>query len=122
MAFKLYPRRAVLGLALFIGQAFLYNGVTFNLGTLLSGFYGVASGTVPLFFILWALSNFLGPLLLGHLFDTVGRKPMITLSYVGSAVVAVVLAVLFVTQHRETQFAQLRGHKPCATWFSVNSS
>jgi MFS family permease len=98
VAFKLYPRRAVLGLALFIGQAFLYNGVTFNLGTLLSGFYGVASGTVPLFFILWALSNFLGPLLLGHLFDTVGRKPMITLSYVGSAVVAVVLAVLFVTQ------------------------
>jgi len=98
VAFKLYPRRAVLGLALFIGQAFLYNGVTFNLGTLLSGFYGVASGKVPLFFILWALSNFLGPLLLGHLFDTVGRKPMITLSYVGSAVVAVVLALVFVTQ------------------------
>jgi MFS family permease len=98
VAFKLYPRRAVLGLALFIGQAFLYNGVTFNLGTLLSGFYGVASGTVPLFYILWALSNFVGPLALGHLFDTVGRKPMITLSYIGSAVVAVVLAVLFVTQ------------------------
>ena len=97
VAFKLYPRRAVLGLALFIGQAFLYNGVTFNLGTLLSGFYGVASGAVPIFFILWALSNFLGPLLLGHLFDTVGRKPMITLSYIGSAVVVVVLAVLFVT-------------------------
>jgi MFS family permease len=98
VAFKLYPRRAVLGLALFIGQAFLYNGVTFNLGTLLSGFYGVASGTVPIFFILWALSNFFGPLLLGHLFDTVGRKPMITLSYIGSAVVVVVLAVLFVTE------------------------
>jgi MFS family permease len=98
VAFKLYPRRAVLGLALFIGQAFLYNGVTFNLGTLLSGFYGVASGTVPMFFILWALSNFFGPLLLGHLFDTVGRKPMITLSYIGSAVVVVVLAVLFVTR------------------------
>src|SRR4029077_12455638 len=86
VAFKLYPRRAILGLALFIGQAFLYNGVTFNLGTLLSGFYGVSSARVPLFYILWALSNFVGPLLLGHLFDTVGRKPMITLSYVGSAV------------------------------------
>ena len=98
MAFKLYPRRAILGLALFIGQAFLYNGVTFNLGTLLSGFYGVSSGKVPLFYILWALSNFVGPLLLGRLFDTVGRKPMITLSYVGSAVVALVLAGLFVTQ------------------------
>ena len=97
VAFMLYPRRAVLGLALFIGQAFLYNGVTFNLGTLLSGFYGIPSGKVPLFFILWALSNFLGPLVLGHLFDTLGRKPMITLSYVGSAVVAVVLALVFVT-------------------------
>jgi MFS family permease len=98
VAFTLYPRRAVLGLALFIGQAFLYNGVTFNLGTLLSGFYGVPSAQVPLFFILWALSNFVGPLSLGHLFDTVGRKPMITATYIGSAVVAVVLAVLFVTR------------------------
>ena len=98
VAFTLYPRRAVLGLALFIGQAFLYNGVTFNLGTLLSGFYGVPSGKVPLFFIVWALSNFAGPLLLGRMFDTVGRKPMISLTYIGSAVVAVVLAVLFVTQ------------------------
>ncbi|MEC4763982.1 MFS transporter [Mycobacterium sherrisii] len=98
VAFKLYPKRAILGLALFIGQAFLYNGVTFNLGTLLSGFYGVASATVPVFFILWALSNFFGPLILGRLFDTVGRKPMITLSYLGSAAIAVVLGVLFVNQ------------------------
>jgi len=98
VAFKLYPRRAILGLALFIGQAFLYNGVTFNLGTLLHGFYDVPSGKVPLFYILWALSNFIGPLALGPLFDTVGRKPMITFSYVGSAVVAVVLAGLFVTR------------------------
>ncbi|MBW0012746.1 MFS transporter [Mycobacterium sp.] len=98
VAFTLYPRRAVLGLALFIGQAFLYNGVTFNLGTLLSEFYGVPSAKVPLFFILWALSNFGGPLVLGRLFDTVGRKPMISLTYIGSAVVAVILGVLFVTQ------------------------
>jgi MFS family permease len=98
VAFKLYPRRAVLGLALFIGQAFLYNGVTFNLGTLLNGFYDVPSGKVPLFYILWALSNFAGPLVLGPLFDTVGRKAMIALSYIGSAMGAVVLAVLFVTQ------------------------
>lgn len=95
VAFMLYPARAVLGLALFIGQAFLYNGVTFNLGTLLSGFYGVPSGKVPLFFILWALSNFIGPLALGHLFDTVGRKPMITVSYIGSAGMAIVLALVF---------------------------
>ncbi|MDT5167145.1 MAG: hypothetical protein QOD02_460 [Mycobacterium sp.] len=98
VAFTLYPRRAILGVALFIGQAFLYNGVTFNLGTLLTGFYGVDAGKVPLFYILWALSNFFGPLVLGRFFDTVGRKPMITLSYVGSSLVAVVLAVLFVTR------------------------
>jgi len=98
VAFTLYPRRAVLGLALFIGQAFLYNGVTFNLGTLLSGFYGVPSGKVPVFFILWAVSNFVGPLALGHLFDSIGRKPMITATYIGSAVVSVVLAIVFVTQ------------------------
>lgn len=98
VAFTLYPRRAVLGLALFIGQAFMYNGVTFNLGTLLSGFYSVASGMVPVFFILWALSNFAGPVLLGPLFDTVGRKPMISLSYLGSAAVAAVLAGVFVNQ------------------------
>jgi MFS family permease len=98
VAFMLYPRRAILGLALFIGQAFMYNGVTFNLGTLLSEFYSVASGMVPVFFILWALSNFAGPVLLGPLFDTVGRKPMISLSYLGSAVVAAILAGVFVNQ------------------------
>jgi MFS family permease len=97
VAFSLYPRRAVLGLALFVGQAFMYNGVTFNLGTLLSGFYAVASGLVPMFFILWALSNFAGPLVLGPLFDTVGRKPMISLSYLGSAAIAVALAGIFLT-------------------------
>src|ERR1700761_2522346 len=98
VAFKLYPRRAILGLALFIGQAFLYNGVTFNLGTLLSEFYAVPAGMVPVFFVVWALSNFAGPLVLGHLFDTVGRKPMITLSYVGSGIVVVILALVFLTQ------------------------
>ncbi len=98
MAFLLYPRRAVLGLALFIGQAFLYNGVTFNLGTLLSSFYTVDAAKVPQFYVLWALSNFIGPLVLGRFFDTIGRKTMITATYIGSAVAAVVLAVLFVTQ------------------------
>lgn len=97
VAFTMYPKRAILGLALFIGQAFIYNGVTFNLGTLLSGFYGVASGTVPLFIILWALSNFAGPLTLGRLFDTVGRKPMISGTYIGSGIVAIVLALILVT-------------------------
>jgi MFS family permease len=94
-AFQRYPRRAILGLALFIGQAFLYNGVTFNLGTLYTSFFGVSSGFVPVFLIVFALGNFLGPLLLGRLFDTVGRKPMIACTYLGSAAVAALLAVLF---------------------------
>ncbi len=98
VAFTRYPKRAILGLALFIGQAFLYNAFTFNLGTLLGTFYGVASGTVPLFFVVWALANFAGPLLLGHLFDTVGRKAMISLAYLGSAAVAVGLTALFASQ------------------------
>jgi MFS family permease len=98
VAFRLYPKRAFLGLALFIGQAFLYNGVTFNLGTLLSGFYGISSGKVPVFFIFWAMSNFLGPLVLGRLFDTIGRKPMITGTYIGSAIIAALLGLLFVNQ------------------------
>jgi MFS family permease len=98
VAFTRYPRRAILGLALFIGQAFLYNAFTFNLGTLLSNFYGVASGAVPVFFIVWALSNFAGPLAVGHLFDTVGRKPMIALAYLGSAAIAVVLTAIFMSE------------------------
>jgi MFS family permease len=94
-AFKRYPRRTVLGFALFIGQAFIYNAVTFDLGTLLTEFFDISSGRVPLYIALFALSNFFGPLLLGRLFDTVGRKPMVTLSYVGSAAVLTVLTVLW---------------------------
>ena len=95
VAFTIYPKRAILCLVLFVGQAFLYNGITFNLGTIFNGFYGVAAATVPIFIILWSLSNFAGPVVLGRLFDTIGRKPMISFSYLGSAVVAVVLALVF---------------------------
>jgi MFS family permease len=94
VATKRYPRRAALGLSLFIGQAFLYNAVTFDLGTILNRFFDVGSGAVPLFMVGFALSNFLGPLLLGRLFDTVGRVPMIAGTYLGSATLVVVLAVL----------------------------
>jgi len=95
-AFKVYPRRTILGFALFIGQAFIYNAVTFDLGTLLSEFFNIDSGRVPLYIALFAASNFLGPLLLGRLFDTVGRKPMVAFTYIGSAVVLAVLTTLFV--------------------------
>lgn len=97
-AFSTYPKRAVLGLALFVGQAFIYNGITFNLGTLFSGFYGTPSGIVPIFLVIYAVGNLLGPLLLGHFFDTVGRKPMIMLCYFGSAAMTLPLTAIFLTQ------------------------
>ncbi|HEX2409787.1 MAG TPA: MFS transporter [Solirubrobacteraceae bacterium] len=89
-----YPRRAALGLSLFIGQAFLYNAVTFDLGTILNRFFEVASGDVPYFMVLFAVSNFMGPLLLGRFFDTVGRVPMISGTYLTSAAIVAVLALL----------------------------
>jgi MFS family permease len=88
-----YPRRTTLGLALFVGQAFLYNAVTFDLGTLLSEFFEVSSGKVPLYIALFAASNFLGPLILGRFFDTVGRKPMVSMTYLGSAAITAALGV-----------------------------
>jgi MFS family permease len=90
-AFSKYPRRTVLGLSLFVGQAFLYNAVTFDLGTLLGEFFNVGSGTIPLYIALFAVSNFLGPLTLGRLFDTVGRKPMVAGTYLVSAVLTAAL-------------------------------
>ncbi len=94
-AFKLYPKRSLLGLSLFVGQAFLYNGVVFNLGALFTKYFNVSSSYVPVFVILYALGNFLGPVTLGRLFDTVGRKPMIVFTYIGSSLVAVIMALLF---------------------------
>jgi MFS family permease len=94
-AFKLYPRRAILGIALFVGQAFLYNGITFNLGDLFSKFYAVSSSFVPVYIIIFAVGNFLGPLILGRLFDTVGRVPMIAGTYLGSAAIGALLGLLF---------------------------
>jgi MFS family permease len=96
MAFKLYPKRTALGFSLFVGQAFIYNSVTFGLGTFLVEFYDIKDAKVPFYIVLFAVSNFLGPLLLGKLFDTVGRKPMIAGTYLGSAVVLTVLTILFV--------------------------
>ncbi|GGB35546.1 sugar transporter [Flexivirga endophytica] len=96
VAFTLYPKRAILGLSLFVGQAFLYNGITFDLGTLLGKAYNVSSDRIPIFFILYAVASFLGPVLLGRLFDTVGRKPMIAISYLGSAAAGLILAWVIV--------------------------
>jgi MFS family permease len=96
VAFSKYPRRAILCLALFVGQAFLYNAITFDLGTILTTYFKVASGAVPYFLVIFAAGNLLGPLLLGRLFDTVGRKIMVTSCYLGSAVAGAGLALFLV--------------------------
>ncbi|GGT14325.1 MFS transporter [Streptomyces chromofuscus] len=93
--FARYPRRAVLGLALFIGQAFLYNAITFGFGTILSTFFDVPTGNTGYYFAVIAAGNFLGPLLLGPLFDTVGRRVMISSTYLLSGLLLFGTAWLF---------------------------
>ena len=95
VAFREYPRRSMLCLALFVGQAFLYNAVTFNQGTLLGKFFGVDSGDVPYFVAVYALASLAGPLLFGRMFDVVGRKRMIAGTYLASAVLMTLTAALF---------------------------
>ncbi len=93
--FKLYPQRTVLGLSLFIGQAFLYNAVFFTQALVLDKFFGVSAQSVGWYIVPFALGNFAGPLLLGSLFDTVGRKPMIAGTYIASGVLMWITAFLF---------------------------
>jgi MFS family permease len=93
--FSIYPRRTILGLSLFIGQAFIYNAVTFNFVNIMSKFYGTSSSSGPVYLIPFAIGNFLGPVLLGRLFDTVGRRTMIAGCYILSGVLFAVMAVLF---------------------------
>jgi MFS family permease len=90
-----YPKRAGLGLALFIGQAFLYNAITFGYAQILQTFFKVPSGSTGYYFAVIAVGNLAGPLLLAHLFDSLGRKFMITATYVGSGVLLLVTAWLF---------------------------
>ncbi|GGZ81783.1 MFS transporter [Streptomyces subrutilus] len=93
--FRSYPRRAVLGLSLFVGQAFLYNAITFGFGSILVTFFDVSSGVTGYYFAVIAFGNFLGPLLLGRMFDTVGRRPMISGTYILSGLLLFGTAWLF---------------------------
>jgi MFS family permease len=92
---KDYPKRTVLGLALFIGQAFLYNSILFGYATLLSTFFGVSTADAPYYLVAFAAGNFLGPIILGGLFDSVGRKPMIAGTYILSGVLLLITGLLF---------------------------
>lgn len=93
--FKTYRQRAMLGFVLLVTQAFFYNAIFFSYALILGTFYGVPSAHVGYYIFPFALGNFLGPLLLGRLFDTVGRRRMITLTYAASGVLLALTAVLF---------------------------
>jgi MFS family permease len=98
--FTLYPKRSILCLALFVGQAFLYNAYFFTYGTVITtfSFVQVDSADVGYYIAAFAISNFLGALLLGPLFDRVGRIPMISGTYILSSLLLGVTAFLFNAQ------------------------
>jgi len=83
---KRHLRRTVLGLSLMIAQAFAYNGIFFTYALVLSRFYAVPASKVGLYLLPFAVGNLLGPMFLGHLFDSVGRRKMIAITYSISAV------------------------------------
>ncbi|WP_331437110.1 MFS transporter [Modestobacter italicus] len=93
--FREYPSRAVYGATLMITQSFLYNAIFFTYTLVLGNFYDVDSSQAPLFLIAFAVGNLAGPLTLGHLFDTVGRKKMIAGTYILSGVLLAITAFLF---------------------------
>ncbi|MCA1684571.1 MAG: MFS transporter, partial [Planctomycetia bacterium] len=99
---KTYPRRTVLGLALVISQAFLYNGMSPMFATILTKYFGVADDRAGVYLVPFALGNFLGPVLLGRLFDSWGRKPMIAGTYTVSAVLLALTGYLFAYGHLTT--------------------
>jgi MFS family permease len=90
-----YPRRTVLGLVLMGSQAFFYNAIFFSYALVLTSFYNVPSASVGWYILPFAAGNFLGPLLLGPLFDTYGRRPMIAGTYAISGVLLAVTGWLF---------------------------
>jgi MFS family permease len=93
--FTLYRQRSLVGLVLMIAQAFFYNAIFFTFALVLTDFFGIASNQVGWYILPFAAGNFLGPLLLGRLFDTVGRRIMIAFTYGVSGVLLALSGYLF---------------------------
>jgi MFS family permease len=91
-----YRSRAVLGLILIASQAYFYNGITFTYPLVLHRFFHVPPEHAPGFALVFAAGNFAGPLLLGHLFDTIGRRVMITATYALSGILIIGIQLMFV--------------------------
>ncbi|HLI54439.1 MAG TPA: MFS transporter [Acidimicrobiales bacterium] len=92
---RTYPKRTVLGASLMITQSFLYNAIFFTYALVLTKIYGVSSDSTAYYFMAFAAGNFFGPLVLGHFFDTVGRRKMIAGTYSISAGLLFLSAFLF---------------------------
>jgi MFS family permease len=93
--FSMYPKRSILGATLMITQSFLYNAIFFTYTLVLGKFYGVPASATPWYLIAFAIGNFIGPLVLGHLFDSLGRRKMISGTYILSGVLLAISAFLF---------------------------
>ena len=93
--FGKYPKRSILGFTLMSTQAFIYNATVFTFTAGLATFYGVKSEIAPLYLVPFAIANFLGALLLGRFFDTIGRRVMISATYAISAVGLTAAGILF---------------------------
>ena len=90
-----YRRRSILALVLMVAQSFLYNSVFFTFGLILAHFYKVPNERVGFYLFVLAIGNFCGPLLLGTLFDTVGRKKMIAGTFAASGLLLLITAYMF---------------------------
>jgi MFS family permease len=88
-------RRALVGLTLMAAQAFFYNAIFFTYALILTDFFGIPADHVGWYLLPFAAGNFLGPALLGRLFDTIGRIPMISATYALSGVLLAVSGYLF---------------------------
>ena len=93
--FVTYRRRTLVGLSLMSAQAFFYNAIFFTYALVLTDFYGTPANQVGWYILPFAAGNVLGPILLGRLFDTIGRKIMIASTYALSGILLAVTASLF---------------------------
>jgi MFS family permease len=93
--FKEYPGRSVLVAVLMITQSFLYNAIFFTYALVLKFFFHVSADHVGYYFFAFAAGNLLGPLTIGRLFDTIGRKKMIAGTYIIAGCLLIITAILF---------------------------